>query len=126
MSKAPRSKTAVIAWREYLAAVRTKGFIIGIILMPLLMGGGLILQGVTQNIVDLTPRVCEVIDRTPDHQLYFKLQTAALAYNAGVTADPGKKSAPKPPLRFNCLLEDPKARAGKPSGKLRKGERSLC
>jgi len=100
VSKAPRSKTAVIAWREYLAAVRTKGFIIGIILMPLLMGGGLILQGVTQNIVDLTPRVCEVLDRTPGEQLLPMLQRAAEDYNANRATDPATHQRVKPPMEF--------------------------
>ena len=100
MSKTPRSKTAVIAWREYLAAVRTKGFIIGIILMPLLMGGGLVLQGVTQNIVDLTPRVCEVLDRTPGEQLLPLLQKAADDYNVNRATDPATHQRVKPPMEF--------------------------
>jgi len=29
-----------LARREYLAAVKTKGFVIGLVLAPLLMGGG--------------------------------------------------------------------------------------
>jgi len=58
------TKTMVVAIREYLSAVRTKGFVIGVILMPLLMGGGVIVQKFTQDIVDLRPKKCAVIDRS--------------------------------------------------------------
>lgn len=97
------SKTRVIAWREYLSAVRTKGFIVGIVLMPLLMGGGLILQRLTQNIVDLSPRVCEVIDRTPGQQLLPLLQTASDQYNANEIIDRNTHEKVKPPLEFRAV-----------------------
>ena len=91
----------MIAWREYLAAVRTKGFIIGVILMPLLMGGGLILQRLTQNIVDLSPRRCAVIDRTPGEVLLPMLRAAADRYNAAEAVDPQTHKRLKPPFQFD-------------------------
>lgn len=76
------SKALVIAVREYLAAVKTKGFIVGLILMPLLMGGGVAVQAFTKGLDDPTPRSIAVLDRTPGEQLWPALQQAADAYNA--------------------------------------------
>jgi ABC-2 type transport system permease protein len=62
-------KVRVIAWREYVGAVRTRGFLIGLILMPVLIGSGLMVQYFSRRIVDLTPRRVAVLDRTPEQQL---------------------------------------------------------
>jgi ABC-2 type transport system permease protein len=86
------SKAIVIAIREYLAAVKTKGFLVGLILMPLLMGGGVAMQAFTKGLDDPTPRSIAVLDRTPGEQLWPALRQAADAYNAaggrGLTAQP--------------------------------------
>ena len=37
-------KTLVVALREYNAAVRTKTFVLGLVMMPILMGGSIALQ----------------------------------------------------------------------------------
>lgn len=71
------SKTLVIAVREYLAAVKTKGFIVGLILMPLLMGGGVAVQAFTRGLGEQTQRKIAVLDRTPDQRLLKALQAAA-------------------------------------------------
>ena len=57
-------KTLAIARREYLAAVRTKGFIIGLVLAPLLMSGGFIAMAVFKDQVDTTDQRLAVIDRS--------------------------------------------------------------
>lgn len=93
------SKTRVIAVREYLAAVKTKGFIIGVILMPLLMGGGMLLQQFTQGIVDVEPHKIAVIDRTEDAQLFPLLQSAALRREQAIR-DPKTQQFVKPPYHF--------------------------
>ncbi|HEY0009796.1 MAG TPA: hypothetical protein VGB55_13795, partial [Tepidisphaeraceae bacterium] len=92
------SKIRVIALREYAAAVRTKGFILGIILMPLLMGGGMVLQSATQNIVDTDTKRVAVIDRTPDQQLLPLLTAAAEKRNAGAVNEAGRPT--KSPFEF--------------------------
>jgi ABC-type Na+ efflux pump permease subunit len=58
------SKTWVITVREYLAAVRTKSFIVSVILMPLMMFGSIAIQRATRDIVDLKDRQVMVIDHT--------------------------------------------------------------
>jgi ABC-2 type transport system permease protein len=90
------TKIRVIAFREYLSAVRTKGFIIGVILMPLLMGGGIVLQNLTKDIIDLSPRNVAVIDRTEDQQLFPALERAADRRNQTKIRDKdGKQTKPR-------------------------------
>ncbi|MDB5327658.1 MAG: family transporter protein [Phycisphaerales bacterium] len=87
-----KSKTLVIAVREYLAAVKTKGFLVGLILMPLLMGGGVLVQSFTKGLEDPTPRTIAVLDRTPGETLWAALDTAAVKQNSGTQV----LSVPKP------------------------------
>lgn len=50
--------------REYLAAVKTKGFIIMLVLMPVLMGGSGIAMYLLRGQVDTTDKVVAVIDHS--------------------------------------------------------------
>ncbi len=52
------------ARREYLAAVRTKGFIIGLILAPVMMSGGMIAFLLLKDRVDTTDKRIVVIDHS--------------------------------------------------------------
>ena len=45
-----------IAQREYLASVKTKGFFIGLVMAPLLMGGSLIAIVTLKDHVDVTDK----------------------------------------------------------------------
>ena len=47
-----------------MAAVRTKGFIIGLVLAPLLMSGGFIGMAVFKDHVDTTDQKLAVVDHT--------------------------------------------------------------
>src|SRR5262249_59327185 len=49
-------KVLVIASREYLATVRTKGFIISLLLMPVLMSGGFLAQKLVGEQIDIRER----------------------------------------------------------------------
>lgn len=62
----------LIAKREYLERVRTKAFIISTILIPLLMGGGIIVGVVAQGHTKSTSRIAIV---STDQQLATDLQT---------------------------------------------------
>ncbi len=53
-----------IAFREYRAAVKTKGFIIGLVLAPVLMGGGAIGLNLIKGKVDLTDKRIAILDRS--------------------------------------------------------------
>lgn len=57
-------KTLLIAARDYNASVRTKGFIIGLVLLPFLLGGSIIIIKLMEARVDTRERRIAVIDRT--------------------------------------------------------------
>ena len=51
-------KVLAIGRAEYLQAVRSKAFLIGLFLMPVLMGGSLAFQVMLKDQVDLRDRTC--------------------------------------------------------------------
>jgi ABC-2 type transport system permease protein len=57
-------KTFRLARREYKAAVHTKGFLIGLLLAPILMGGSLIAMALFRDQVDTTDKLIAIIDRS--------------------------------------------------------------
>jgi ABC-2 type transport system permease protein len=58
------NKTLVIAKREYKAAVRTKGFLITLLLLPIFMGGSLIVIALMDNKKDVTDKRIAVVDQS--------------------------------------------------------------
>jgi ABC-type Na+ efflux pump permease subunit len=57
-------KTLIVALREYKAAVKTKSFIIGLVLMPVLMGGGFIAFMIFKDNVDTDDIKIAVMDHS--------------------------------------------------------------
>ncbi len=57
-------KTLRIAKREYRSQVKTKGFIIGLILAPAIMSGSLIAMAIFKDRVDTTDQVIAVMDHS--------------------------------------------------------------
>jgi ABC-2 type transport system permease protein len=57
-------KTFRIARREYKAQVKTKGFIIGLVLAPVIMSGSLIALAIFKDRVDTTDQVIAVMDHS--------------------------------------------------------------
>jgi ABC-2 type transport system permease protein len=53
-----------LARREFLATVKTKGFIIGLIAMPLLACGSVIIMALTHDKVDIADKHLAIIDRS--------------------------------------------------------------
>jgi ABC-2 type transport system permease protein len=88
-------KVLVVAAREYSAAVRTKSFVIGIVLMPALMSAGFVAQALLKDQVDLRPKHFAVIDRTPGQTFYPVLEAAARLRNDAPT-EPGGARAQTP------------------------------
>lgn len=58
------NKMLVVAWNEYLIAVTSKAFLIGVFLMPIFMCGALVVQFLMGDQVDLTPRRIAIVDQT--------------------------------------------------------------
>jgi ABC-2 type transport system permease protein len=75
-------KTLVIAVREYQAAVRTKAFLISLLVMPVLMGGSVAAQLLLRGRVDTEPKRFAVIDRTPSPGVYDELEARVAERNA--------------------------------------------
>jgi len=69
------NKALIIAKREYRASVRTKGFLISLLLLPLFMGGGLIVFSLLKDKVDISDKRIIVIDYSGNFGDYLK-QTA--------------------------------------------------
>lgn len=57
-------KTLRIAKREYKSQVKTKGFIIGLVVAPVIMSGSLIAFAVFRDRVDTTEKVIAVVDHS--------------------------------------------------------------
>jgi ABC-2 type transport system permease protein len=57
-------KILKVARRDYLATVRTKGFIVGLVLAPVLMSGGLIVMALFRDRTDPRDRHVAVVDRS--------------------------------------------------------------
>lgn len=105
------NKVLAIARSEYLHAVRSKAFLIGLLVMPLLMGGGILFQTMLQDQVDLRDRRCAVVD--PSGELWPVLLAEAERRNREVIwedpeeapeAPAGQAREPKQ-LRPRFLLE---------------------
>jgi ABC-2 type transport system permease protein len=89
-------KTFVIAVREYLAAVRTKAFVITLVIMPVLMAGSLLVQWLLSGYHDTETKRIAIVDRTPGAHLYSAIEKTVQKYNH-LTEDPvtKKRIAPR-------------------------------
>src|SRR5262249_25085171 len=85
-----------VAATEFGMLVRTKAFIITVLLMPVLVGGSIVIQTIIAKQVDRTPRSFAVVDRTG--RIYPALAQAAAARNALVASGvvPGARFDPVP------------------------------
>jgi ABC-2 type transport system permease protein len=70
-------KMVVIAIREYLAAVRTRSFIVSLVMVPLLMSGSVIVSLVVQKLEDTGEKRFAIVDRSSDHKLFQAIEAAA-------------------------------------------------
>ncbi len=57
-------KMIVVAVREYQAAVKTKAFIVSLVLMPVMMGGSILVQWVMRDKVDTNDKRIAVVDHS--------------------------------------------------------------
>lgn len=87
-------KILVIARREYVASVRTKAFIISLVLMPIFFGGGIIAQKLLDGRANVDTHRFVVADATG--KLMPALLTAAEERNKNESVDPktGVKTDP--------------------------------
>ncbi len=69
------SKILTVARAEYVKATRSKAFIVGILMTPLMFGGSLLVMALNENTVDVEQRRFVVVDRS--EALYETLEDAA-------------------------------------------------
>jgi len=95
------NKILKIAVRDFNAAVRTKGFIIGLIIAPLFMSGSLIALAIFKDRVDTSDKRIVVIDRSgADVATYIE----KMANERDVTEqETGKKNKPE----YIIMIEQP-------------------
>jgi ABC-2 type transport system permease protein len=119
-------KVWVIAKREYLATVQTKAFVIGLLIVPILMGGSLLLQKLLGGFRDTTALTYAIVDQSNNPDLYAALNAGVEEYNAHVL-DPltDRQDRPRFKLRQQPLAgssdEDVKMLRVQLSDEVRKG-----
>jgi len=91
-------KVLKVARREYVATVRTTGFIVGLILAPVLMSGGLIVMALFRDRTDPRDRHVAVVDRSG-------LVTAALVRAAAERNARDTVAGPGRPRQAAYLIE---------------------
>ena len=74
-------KTHIIASREYFAAIRSKSFLISLVLIPVFMSSGLIAQKLSRKISDTSTYHIAVVDFSPGKSLYGTMDNAVQRHN---------------------------------------------
>lgn len=93
-----------LARREYKASVQTKGFIIGLVLAPILMGGGIIGMVLMKDQVDTADRKVAVVDRSG--AVAAAVAAAAEERNAAEVNDPATGEKVKPAYLIEVVDPD--------------------
>lgn len=89
-------KMLVVAGREYAAAVKSKAFLVSLVVMPLLMFGGIFVQRQTAKMGDVKTKRIAIVDRSPGGQLFADLERAAKVRNETQLKDKtGKQTRPR-------------------------------
>ena len=111
-----------LALREYLAAVRTKGFIIGLVMLPVFMSGSMIAMMLLKDHVDIRERRIVVIDETK--QFSEMLLEQAHIRNTQHIFDPEDSSQVQPvyAIEFVELDRDLTVQLGALSDRVRAGD----
>jgi ABC-2 type transport system permease protein len=116
-------KTLRFIKREYLAAVKTKGFIIMLVLMPILMGGSGIAMYLLQGQVDTKDKRVIIVDRAGI--VTDMILKAAEKRNAEAVFDKETGKKVRPAYMFEAAepnISDPQTQRLELSEHIRKGE----
>ncbi|MEX2118641.1 MAG: ABC transporter permease [Pirellulales bacterium] len=116
-------KMLVIAGREYNAAVRTKSFVISLLILPLLIGGSVLVQYLLKDQVDLEPKRFGVVDRTPGQRLLAAIEAAAGERNSQGIFDPQTKRQTLPPFLIEGIGPSSDTRAARDGQRYELSER---
>jgi ABC-type transport system involved in multi-copper enzyme maturation permease subunit len=97
------NKALVIAKREYRAAVRTKGFLVALLMLPLMMGGGLLVFSLLKDKVDINDKRIAVLDRSGLFAEYLR-STAEYRNKNELINEKGEKYLPA--IFFEFISQD--------------------
>lgn len=98
-------KILIFTQREYLAAVKTKGFIIGLIIAPIMMSGGAIAFWLLKDRVDINDKRVSIIDHSD--RVAEAIIEAADKRNADELFEKGSKKQIRPVYYFERIQADP-------------------
>ncbi len=93
----PMRKALIVAQSEFITLVRSKAFLIGLILMPVVMGTSIMLVRATKDATDMKDRTFAIVDYTG--VVAEPLKAVADLYNSG-TASPMDAVLPRKGPRF--------------------------
>ncbi|MBM4073458.1 MAG: ABC transporter permease [Planctomycetes bacterium] len=110
-------KTMVIAAREYRAAVRTKTFVISLVMLPILMAGSFLLQRMFRGIVDTQDKHFVLVSHQAPRPLLDAVTAALDAYNRTDSFDKETHKQIKP--RFIIDKIEPAAQSAAAHDRLR-------
>lgn len=116
-------KALLIAKREYLAAVKTKGFIIGLAIAPLFMGGSVLALVIFKDRVDTTDKLAAIVDHSG--VVAQALINTAQARNDEVVFNMETGRKVRPAYHFEIVApddENPAQQRLELSDRVRKGE----
>jgi ABC-2 type transport system permease protein len=117
-------KIIVVAAREYKAAVKTKAFMVSLLLMPILWVGSIVIQVAMKDKVDITDKRVAVVDYTG--KLFDSLVEASEQRNTTDIYDPLRPERQIKPKfvfeKFDPLSDDPSKTGLILSDRIRKNE----
>jgi ABC-2 type transport system permease protein len=114
-----KNKTLIVAVSEFNTLTRSKAFLIGLALMPVIMAIGLGVQKLTHDAVDTKARPFVVVDRTG--VLFGAIASAAEQWNRAAFDGASQKASRYLPTQVSFASDDQAARAAL-SDRVRKGE----
>jgi ABC-2 type transport system permease protein len=97
-------KILVVARREFGAAVKTKTFLISLLLMPVLMGSSIVVQLLLKDVQDTRTQTYAVINRSGDPKFFTVIEEEIAEYNRKRVED--KLVLPEFEVKVKPLLDD--------------------
>ncbi|HYC76970.1 MAG TPA: ABC transporter permease [Planctomycetota bacterium] len=98
-------KILIVAASEFATAVKSKAFVIGVVMLPIFMGGSLLMEKLSRDHADVSDRRFAVVDGTPDGAALAALEAAAALRDRTATADPERREPRYVPVRVD-VAED--------------------
>jgi ABC-2 type transport system permease protein len=87
------NKTLIVAHSEFMTLVRSKAFIIGLVMMPIVMGVAVLLVRTTKDAIDVRDRTFAIVDRSG--VIAGAVAAAAKEFNIAATGSDGKRVGPR-------------------------------